>query len=119
MNTVSLVSLTQTDSDPTNNSASVQVTGTVLADLSITKTADPDTARPGEQVTYRVVVANNGPNDATGVYAFDPFMPAAVLVSADPSIGSFDPDTRIWDIGALPGGESGTLTVIIEVQRPG
>ena len=37
VNTVSLTSLTQTDTDPTNNSASVQVTGIVLADLSITK----------------------------------------------------------------------------------
>ena len=70
----------------------------------------PDTSRPGAQVTYTVVVANDGPNDATGVVAFDPFMPAATIISSRRTVGTFDPITRVWDIGALPAGASGTLT---------
>ncbi|MGC5223377.1 DUF7507 domain-containing protein [Micromonospora sp. DT81.3] len=119
VNTVTVSSLTQTDSNPTNNSASVQVTGIVLADLSISKTADPSTSRPGDQVTYTLVVANSGPNDATGVVAFDPIMPAATIVSTSTTVGTFDPVTRVWTIGALADGASGTLTVVIEVQRTG
>ena len=40
VNTVTLTSLTQNDTDPTNNSASVGVTGIVLSDLAITKSVD-------------------------------------------------------------------------------
>ncbi|WP_166644434.1 DUF11 domain-containing protein [Microbacterium sp. BK668] len=119
INTVTLTSLTQIDSDPSNNSASVQVTGIVVADLRLTKTADPTTSRPGEQVTYTVVVENDGPNGATGVYAFDPFMPAATIVGSSVTTGTFDEETRVWDIGALSSGASATLTVVIEVTRPG
>ncbi|QIG39214.1 DUF11 domain-containing protein [Microbacterium sp. 4R-513] len=119
VNTVSLTSLTQIDSDPTNNSASVQVVGAVVADLSITKTADPAIARPGDHVTYTVVVANDGPNDATGVIAFDPFMPAAVIIDSSVTAGTFDEGTREWTIGDLAAGADATLTVVIEVQRPG
>ena len=79
---MSLISLTQNDTDPTNNSASVGVIGVVLSDLQITKSVAPQISRPGSNVTYTVVVANNGPNDATGVVAFDPLLPAAVIVSA-------------------------------------
>lgn len=119
VNTVTLSSLTQIDSNPSNNTASVQVTGIVLADLAITKSVDPSTARPGDQVTYTVVVTNNGPNDATGVVAYDPFMPAAEIVDFSATTGTFDPVTRVWDIGALDAQDSGTLTVVIEVTRPG
>lgn len=119
VNTVSLTSLTQTDSNPSNNSASVQVTGIVLADLSIDKSVTPDTSRPGGQVTYTVVVANNGPNDATGVVAFDPFMPSATIVSVSTTVGTFDEATRVWHIGDLANGASGTLTAVVAVTRPG
>lgn len=119
VNTVTLTSLTQNDTDPTNNSASAGVIGLVVADLQIVKDVSPAVSRPGANVTYTVTVTNNGPNDATGVVAFDPLMPAAVIVSVDATVGTFDPVTRRWDIGTLAVGDSAVLTVVIVVQNPG
>jgi uncharacterized repeat protein (TIGR01451 family) len=42
------------------------------ADLSITKTADAKSVTAGSEVTYTVVVTNNGPSTATGVTMSDP-----------------------------------------------
>jgi uncharacterized repeat protein (TIGR01451 family) len=42
------------------------------ADLSITKTADAKSVTAGGEVTYTVVVTNNGPSTATGVTLSDP-----------------------------------------------
>ncbi|MGV9311265.1 isopeptide-forming domain-containing fimbrial protein [Streptomyces sp. NPDC003691] len=43
----------------------------VPADLSVTKTGSPATARAGDPVTYTVTVANSGANDVTGAILRD------------------------------------------------
>jgi uncharacterized repeat protein (TIGR01451 family) len=43
----------------------------VVADLSITKTASPDVVVTGSDVTYTIVVTNNGTDDATNVTVTD------------------------------------------------
>src|SRR5262245_52683239 len=42
-----------------------------MADLSLTSTAAPDYATVGENLTYAISVANNGPEPATGVTLID------------------------------------------------
>ncbi|MEX2500435.1 MAG: DUF11 domain-containing protein [Wenzhouxiangellaceae bacterium] len=54
--------------------------GTLTADLNITKTAGGATATPGAQVTYTIVAANAGPDDAAGTTVADLF-PAALTCS--------------------------------------
>ena len=118
INTVGLVSLTQTDSDPTNNSASAGVTGVLLADLEIVKTVSQAIARPGDVVRYSVIVTNHGPHDATGIEAFDPFMPNAEIVGVVVPPGTtFDWSNRVWSIPSLPVDESVELLVDVRVQQ--
>lgn len=116
-NTVGLESLTQSDADPSNNSDSVDLDILRLADLSVSKSVSPNVARPGQTVTYSVTVTNNGPNASLDSYAFDPQMPAANIVDfVAPPGTTFDPATRLWNLGGLGIGESLTLTVHVLVR---
>ena len=66
---------------------------------------------------YEITVTNNGPNDATGVTAYDPSIIQAQITSVDVPPGTtFDLATRVWTIGDLANGASLTLTVTIQVQ---
>jgi uncharacterized repeat protein (TIGR01451 family) len=96
--------VTAGNSDPNlaNNSATVQTTVglSTTADLSITNTASPNPVIAGNNITYTVVVANNGAATASTV-AFSEAIPAnTTFVSATPS-----PATG-WTCSVV----SGTLT---------
>jgi uncharacterized repeat protein (TIGR01451 family) len=62
----------ETDSNTGNNSAVASNTITLLADLSIVKTAPSGGGIVGQIMTYELVVTNNGPSPATGVVVEDP-----------------------------------------------
>ena len=112
-------------SDPNlaNNSATVQTTvgSATTADLSITNTATPNRVIAGNNITYTVVVTNNGAATASTV-AFSEAIPAnTTFVSATPS-----PVTG-WTCGVLGGtltcsnptvvaGASTTFTVVVTVN---
>ncbi len=57
------------DSNPGSNSATVNVTVASAGqyDLSVTKTGSPNPVTPGNNITYQLNFANNGPNSATNV----------------------------------------------------
>jgi uncharacterized repeat protein (TIGR01451 family) len=58
------------------------------ADLSITKSASPDPALVGGQVSYTLAVANNGPSQATGVNLTDTLPSTVIFDSAIATQGS-------------------------------
>lgn len=60
-----------TDPMPTNDSATDTNTLGAEADLSVTKSDSPDPVDPNATISYAVVVANNGPSDATSVTLTD------------------------------------------------
>lgn len=66
------VSSPTTDSDPTDNEATVTAPTVGRADVSIQKTVTPTRPVPGQPVTYSVVVANAGPSVARNVVVRDP-----------------------------------------------
>ncbi|HKW57029.1 MAG TPA: C25 family cysteine peptidase [Candidatus Acidoferrum sp.] len=112
-------------SDPvlTNNSATVQTTVglATTADLSITNTASPNPVIAGNNITYTVVVTNNGAASA-GTVAFTEAIPANttfVSVTPVPAAG--------WSCGVASGtltcsnplmaaGASTTFTVVVMVN---
>ncbi|MHB8499866.1 MAG: C25 family cysteine peptidase [Candidatus Acidiferrales bacterium] len=120
-----VVDATAGNSDPNllNNSATVQTTVglATTADLSITNTATPNPVIAGNNITYTVVVKNNGAATATNV-AFSEAIPAnTTYVSATPS-----PATG-WNCGVAGGtltcsnptvasGASTTFTVVVNVN---
>ncbi len=61
------------DPNPGDNSATDVDTLTPESDLEITKSDGAVVALPGEQVTYAIVVTNNGPSSVTGAVVTDAF----------------------------------------------
>ena len=118
-NSISLASLDQSDTNPSNNFASATINVVDEADLSITKANSPAVAQPGDSVVYTITIANDGPNDAVDVVGYDPFLIDALITDFDAPAGTtFDPATRVWNIPRLANGASVALTVTVLV-RPG
>jgi uncharacterized repeat protein (TIGR01451 family) len=78
--------VTSPDTDPTpgNNTSTATVPVDPSADLSIAKSALPNPAFAGQNVTYTLAVTNIGPSDATNVSASDAFPAGLTFVSASP-----------------------------------
>jgi uncharacterized repeat protein (TIGR01451 family) len=115
-------STSSTDDLQSNNndgsSPANQVTTTVFskADLTLTKSAAPDPVTAGEQLTYTVVVANDGPSDASGVTVTD-ILPAQLdYATSSATTGSFNTGTGVWEVGALAAGTNATLTLVADVD---
>ncbi|MBO9664651.1 CARDB domain-containing protein [Dokdonella sp.] len=97
----------------------VVVPVTRVADIALLKTVDNAAPNVGEQVTFTITATNHGPNDATGVAITDGLPFGLSLVSATPSVGTFDPASGLWTIGNLANGASQTLTLTVSVDVAG
>lgn len=86
------------------------------ADLSITKTATPDTALAGaDTITYTVVVSNAGPDAATGVVVTD--TPGSGLSFGSSSGCAEDPRGILsCSLGTIPSGGSAQYTYTASVD---
>jgi uncharacterized repeat protein (TIGR01451 family) len=102
-----------TDPNPDNNTSTAQTP--IIppeADLSLTKTADPLTLVPGENVTFTITATNDGPLTATNVAVSDSLPPGLSFVSATPSQGTYNNQTGIWTVGNLAPGSNATLEIV-------
>jgi len=88
------------------------------ADLSLVKTVNKSSAKNGDEVSFEIIVSNDGPNDATNVTAKDFFSTGFDFLSASTATGSFDAQTGIWTIGTVHSGTSVTLTIVCKVDVP-
>jgi uncharacterized repeat protein (TIGR01451 family) len=113
-NTATISSAGQTDVG-TQLSASVVVNPQEI-DLSVTKTVNNSTPAIGSNVTYVVTVTNAATySTATNVNLTDLLPSVENLVSATPSVGTYNATTGAWCISALGSGSSATLTVVATV----
>jgi uncharacterized repeat protein (TIGR01451 family) len=120
-----VVNATSGTNDPNlaNNSATVQTTVglSTTADLSITNTDTPNPVIAGNNITYTVVVTNNGAAAAATV-AFSEAIPAnTTFVSATPSpttgwTCSVVSGTLTCSNATLASGSSATFTVVLTVN---
>jgi uncharacterized repeat protein (TIGR01451 family) len=91
------------------------------ADLSVTKSC-PDTVHAGNNVSYTITVANDGPETATGVYIDDtlPLQTNVTFVSAMTSRGTCDAapvGTNLHcDIGFMQPHDTATITIVVNVS---
>jgi len=116
-NTAEIVAADQDDVDSTpdggedeDDLGSVTVTPTV-ADISVTKTVNDATPDRNQQITFTVIVANAGPDQATGVAVTD-LLPAGLnFVSFTATQGSYVSGTGIWTVGTINSAANATLTI--------
>ncbi len=109
-----------TDTNAANNSASVTVTAAAqTADLVVTKTASANTVTVGNNVTFTIQVANNGPSASQNVRINDLLPAGLTFQSATPSVGTYNQTTGLWTIGTLNNGASATMTVVATATTVG
>ena len=61
------------------------------ADLSVTKTDSPDPVAAGSNITYTIVIDNDGPDTATSVVLTEATPANTTFVSVSPSAGCATP----------------------------
>ena len=89
-----------------------------LADLSIKKTDHPDPVTVGELLTYRLDVANQGPNAATGVVVTD-VLPSSVRLVGVPPGCSAAGNTVTCTVGSLDIDDSFFVFLSVVPKEPG
>ena len=134
-NTASVTAVDQADPDPSNNTDSADITVQVAPLITVTKTVDKTSAKPGETLTYTITYENIGDGNARDVYFVDliPENTTYVIGSAAGAGttikfqhvdgGPFDssetaPVTAImWQLTEpLPPEGSGTLTLQVKIN---
>lgn len=97
------------------------IRGTIQApDLSISMTDSPDPVGNRKQLTYTVVVTNNGPINATTVTVTDTLVANTTFVSATPSQGTCTGTTNIsCSLGTINNGNTATITIVVKPTATG
>jgi uncharacterized repeat protein (TIGR01451 family) len=118
-NTAGITAVAEDDPDPANDADATTLASEPLVDLSVTKVASSPATAVGDEVTFTVTVANDGPSEATGVEVTDELPAGLGLVDHRAGQGSWAPGTGVWTVGDLPVGGSATLVVTATVEAPG
>ncbi len=101
------------------HSVATTVQGT-SANVGLTLTQSPGNVNVGQQVTYTATVANSGNGAAPNVDFQDLLPGKASLVSTSPSQGSCSGNPVVLcSLGALNGGASATVTIVVTANKPG
>jgi uncharacterized repeat protein (TIGR01451 family) len=112
-------SVTASNDGTDHSSASTCVQA--LVDLSITKAGSPATQTLGTgNITWTIVVTNNGPNADSGVTIADPMPGGNTFVSATTTKGSCTGGAILnCTIGNMAAGESVTITLVTKPSTVG
>ena len=115
------VSVNGTGYDPnlTNNNATVNITVSQTADLSVIKIVNVNVVTVGDKIIYTIIVKNNGPDTALDIYVVDKLSDALKFVLYKASVGVYNPTTGIWTIGNLTNKSNATLEITCIVLKTG
>jgi uncharacterized repeat protein (TIGR01451 family) len=114
--------VTTSNAGPGSSSAStcVQAAAQGLVDLAITKSGSPSTVTLPGNITWTMVVTNNGPGADTGVTVTDPMPAGNTFVSASSTQGSCTGGAILTcDIGNMAAGATVTITLVTTPSTPG
>jgi uncharacterized repeat protein (TIGR01451 family) len=100
------------ETNTSNNSDTDTVPVVSNADVAIVKSVTPTTTPPGKNVTYTLLVTNNGPSTAKDVKVADPLPAGMTFVSANPAACGLAGTTVTCALGDLAKGQSVTITVV-------
>jgi uncharacterized repeat protein (TIGR01451 family) len=111
----------EADPNTANNSFTEQTTARVLtADLALTKVGSQDPVPATGNLSYTLVVTNNGPDPASNIVLTDTLPAGVNFVSANASQGSCTGTTTVTcNLIGLLSGTSATVTIVIIPPTPG
>ncbi|MNS18345.1 hypothetical protein D3C72_500350 [compost metagenome] len=89
------------------------------ADLSLTKTVNNATPVIGAPVTFEIVIANQGPQNATGVEVTDLLPSGYSFSNFTATKGTYTSTNGKWIIGSLASGDAQTLQLTAIVNATG
>ncbi len=97
------------------------VSGTASANLAISKTVSPNPATSQANMTYRIIVTNNGPSPATNVVLTDPLPVGTAFVSAVPPANATCSGTTTvtCNLNSIASGAAAIVNITITPQAPG
>lgn len=117
-NNAEITQLNENDPELNNNSASAGITVVAEAsDIEVLKIVDNSVPIEGDFVNYTISVTNLGPRDATNLKILDQLPSGLVFQSANPSVGTYNNSTGIWDIGTFVNGASASLVINVQIDQ--
>ncbi len=116
---VATVTGNETETNTANNQDDEPTLVQAQVDLTITKTDAADPVTAGGQLTYTLVVTNNGPSSATGVVVTDTLPTALTFVSGSSTSGTVSHASQVVTaaVGNLASGQSATITLVAQVDQ--
>lgn len=106
---------------PVSQSASATVTvpvsGAQAPAFAFSKTASASQVAPGSTVVWTLAYNNYGTAAASGVTLSDP-MPAGFTYVSSTGGGALSGSTVTWNVGSVPAGGSGSVTVTARADNP-
>lgn len=105
------------DHNPENNGDEASINVASASDLQITKLLNQSTINYKESVKWTLIVRNNGPSDATGVFVLDS-MPNGLSVVSSTGDGSYSNDGT-WYVGELSSGQTKQINIITRADATG
>jgi uncharacterized repeat protein (TIGR01451 family) len=100
------------ETNTSNNRDDDTVAISSVADVAIVKSVAPAITPPGVNVTYTLVVTNNGPSTARDVKVSDPLPAGMTFVSVTPAACGLAVTTVTCSLGDLAKGHSVTITLV-------
>ncbi|GAB3661436.1 hypothetical protein GCM10028791_35990 [Echinicola sediminis] len=89
---------------------------TTFSDMAVTKTVDNEQPELGSDVEFTLQAQNVGPGNNTGVSLLDNLPSGYIYKSHSSSSGTYDQNTGVWDLGAMSGLQTETLTIVATVN---
>lgn len=124
LNASATVSSLVSDPNSANNRASVTTVVTGAADMAVTMSASSTLVRAGSNLTYSIVVKNNGPDTAIWSTLSDTLPAGVSIVSATASSGwscyYYTGGSNVTcNFGDMPSGTSQTVSLVVKPSVSG
>ena len=113
-NTATLESVNEIDADPTNDTDSVTITPSVIADVVLTKEVSNANPNEGDLIVYTITVTNNSISEITNVVITDNLPAGLTYVSGIGTVSIWTPPT--WAVGTMLPGAVEELELVVSVD---